>query len=47
MGSGFRHTVIALGGERAATVRARCNAYIRDHGLDEIVIRVHYVLARR
>jgi ubiquinone/menaquinone biosynthesis C-methylase UbiE len=47
MGSGFRHTVIALGEERAAVVRARCDAYIRDHGLDEIVIRGHYMLARR
>ena len=47
MGSGFRHTVIALGDARAATVRAGCDAYIRDHGIDEIVIRTHYALARR
>lgn len=46
MGSGFRHTVTALGEDRAATVRDRCTTHIRDHGIDEIVTNAYYAIAR-
>jgi ubiquinone/menaquinone biosynthesis C-methylase UbiE len=47
MGSGFRRTVVALGEPAAMEVRARCDAYILDHGIDAIVNRSHSAVARR
>ena len=47
MGSGLRRTVLALGDERAARVRAQCDAYIREHGVGEVVSRGRYALVRR
>lgn len=47
MGSGLRRTVAALGDDRAAQVRARCDAYIEDHGVDEVVTRSRYAVVVR
>jgi ubiquinone/menaquinone biosynthesis C-methylase UbiE len=47
MGSGFRRTVAALDEPVADEVRRRCGAYIAGHGVDEIVNRSHYAMARR
>lgn len=46
-GSGLRHTVARLGPERAAEVRARCDAYIAEHGVDAITVRSRYALVVR
>jgi SAM-dependent methyltransferase len=46
MGSGFRRTVAALDGSTVRELRRRCEAYILDHDIDEIVNRTHYALAQ-
>jgi len=46
MGSGFRRTVAALDDSVAGELRRRCDAYIADHGIDQIVNRTHYAVAR-
>jgi ubiquinone/menaquinone biosynthesis C-methylase UbiE len=46
MGSGFRRTVAALDDSTAGELRRRCDAYIAEHGIDQIVNRTHYALAR-
>ena len=47
MGSGFRRTVAGLDEPTAREVRRRCDAYIRDHHLAQIINRTHYALSRR
>ncbi|MEA2826835.1 MAG: hypothetical protein QOG43_1274 [Actinomycetota bacterium] len=47
MGSALRRAVVDLGPDRAAEVRARCDAYIRDHGVNEVVTRSRYAVAVR
>ncbi|HVW34183.1 MAG TPA: methyltransferase domain-containing protein [Acidimicrobiia bacterium] len=46
MGSGFRRTVAALDDPAVAELRRRCEAHIADHGIDHIVNRTHYAVAR-
>jgi ubiquinone/menaquinone biosynthesis C-methylase UbiE len=46
MGSGFRRTVVALDGKIVTEVRQRCDAYIAEHRISEIVNRTHYAVAR-
>jgi len=46
MGSGFRRTVTALDDTTAGRLRERCDAYIEDHGVDSIVNRTRYAVAR-
>jgi ubiquinone/menaquinone biosynthesis C-methylase UbiE len=47
MGSGLRRAVASLGREGAAAVRRRCDAYIEEHGIREIVTRSRYAVAVR
>lgn len=47
MGSGLRRTVSALGKDLAARVRARCDAYIENERVDEVVTRSRYALVLR
>ena len=47
MGSGLRRTVVALDQEAAAEVRARCDAHILEHHVDELVTRSRYAIAVR
>jgi len=44
MGSGFRRTVAVLDEPTASELRRRCDAYVRDHGVDQIISRTHYAL---
>lgn len=46
MGSGFRRTVVALDAPTAAELRQRCDAYFVDNGIEEILIRARYAVAR-
>ena len=46
MGSGFRRTVAALDESTAGELRKRCDAHIADNGIDHIVNRTHYAIAR-
>jgi hypothetical protein len=46
MGSGLRRTAVALGDD-AAQVRARCDRFADESGVDEVVLQAHYALARR
>lgn len=45
MGSGLRRTVTALGEEKSAVVRRRCDAYIEEQGVNELVMRSRYAVA--
>ncbi len=47
MGSGLRRTVTEMGEEAAALVRRRCDDFIEDHGLTEVVSLSRYAVARR
>ena len=47
MGSGLRRTVTAIEDAAAAEVRARCDAYIAEHGVHEVVTRSRYAIATR
>lgn len=47
MGSGLRRTVAAIGPEKAAEVRAFCDAYMTDHDIRDVVLRSRYALAER
>jgi ubiquinone/menaquinone biosynthesis C-methylase UbiE len=47
MGSGLRRTVTVLGDDAGEQVRARCDAYIADHGVTEVVSRSRYAIVRR
>jgi hypothetical protein len=47
MGSGLRRTVTEIGEEAAALVRRRCEDFIEDHGLTEVVSLSRYAVARR
>ena len=44
MGSGFRRTVAVLDEPTARELRRRCDAHIRDQGVDQIMSRTHYAL---
>ena len=46
MGSGFRRTVAALDEPTIDELRKRCDAYILDHDVTEIVNRTHCAVAR-
>ena len=46
MGSGLRRTAVALGDD-AAEVRARCDRFAEEHGVEEVVLQAHYALARK
>jgi len=46
MGSGLRRTAVGLGAD-AAEVRARCDRFADENGVDEVVLQAHYALARR
>jgi ubiquinone/menaquinone biosynthesis C-methylase UbiE len=46
MGSGLRRTVQAIGDQAAAEVRVRCNAYISENAVTEVVSRTRYAVAR-
>jgi ubiquinone/menaquinone biosynthesis C-methylase UbiE len=46
MGSGFRRTVAALDQSTADELRKRCDAHIATHGIDHILNRTHYAVAR-
>jgi ubiquinone/menaquinone biosynthesis C-methylase UbiE len=45
MGSGFRRTVVALDEKVVSELRRRCDAYIAEQGISEIVNRTHYAVA--
>jgi hypothetical protein len=47
MGSGMRRTVTEIGEEAAALVRRRCDDFIEDHGLTEVVSLSRHAVARR
>jgi ubiquinone/menaquinone biosynthesis C-methylase UbiE len=47
MGSGLRRTITSLRREEAAEVRARCNRFVEEHRVHEVVLRGHYALARK
>jgi SAM-dependent methyltransferase len=47
MGSGLRRTVTEIGEEAAALVRRRCDDFIEDHGLTEVMSLSRYAVARR
>jgi SAM-dependent methyltransferase len=47
MGSGLRATVARIGKPAAARVRARCDEYVRDHHVTELVTRSRYAIAVR
>ena len=47
MGTGLRRTVTALGDEAAAEVRRRCDAYVEENGVGEVVTRSRYARAER
>ena len=42
MGTGLRRTIMSLDETEVADVRDRCAAYIRDHGVQEVVLQAHY-----
>jgi hypothetical protein len=46
MGSGFRRTVAALDESSAGELRKRCDAHIANHGIDYILNRTYYAVAR-
>lgn len=46
MGSGLRRTIVTLGDDLAARVRARCDAYIREAGVTEVRTRSRYAIVR-
>lgn len=46
LGSGFRRTTAAIGADATAEVRARCDAYIVEHGVDRIVNRTRTAVIR-
>lgn len=46
MGSGFRRTVAALDESAAGELRKRCDAHIVENGIDHILNRTHYAVAR-
>jgi SAM-dependent methyltransferase len=46
MGSGLRRTVTSLERSKAAEVRRRCEAYIREEHVTEVVLRGRYAIAR-
>ncbi len=46
MGSGFRRTVAALDESTVGELRNRCEAYILDEKVDEILNRTHYAIVR-
>jgi hypothetical protein len=47
MGSGLRRTVMSLRRQEAAEVRARCNRFVEEHRVHEVVLQGHYALARK
>ena len=47
MGSGLRRTVAAVGPEAAAAVRARCDAYVEQEGVQEVLVRSRYAVIVR
>lgn len=47
MGSGFRRTLVALNDSTASEIRRRCDAFVREQGVNEIVNRSHYAVLRR
>lgn len=47
MGSGLRRTIMSLAPEEAAEVRERCERFVEEHGVHEVVLRGHYALARK
>lgn len=46
LGSGLRRTAVALGDD-AAEVRARCDRFAVEHGVEQVVLQAHYALARK
>ena len=46
MGSGLRRTAVDLGPDLAGQVRARCDRYIEDNGVREVVSRTRYAFVR-
>jgi ubiquinone/menaquinone biosynthesis C-methylase UbiE len=47
MGSGLRRTVTEIGQEASARVRRRCDDFIDDHDVTEVVSLSRYAVARR
>ena len=47
MGSGLRRTIMSLAPEEAAEVRARCDRFVEEHPVREVVLRGHYAVARK
>jgi ubiquinone/menaquinone biosynthesis C-methylase UbiE len=47
MGSGLRRTATAIGEEAAAAVRRRCDAFIEQNRVSEVVSLSRYAVARR
>jgi ubiquinone/menaquinone biosynthesis C-methylase UbiE len=45
MGSGLRHTVVAIGEEAAGEVRTRCETHILERGITELATRSRYAIA--
>jgi AraC-like DNA-binding protein/ubiquinone/menaquinone biosynthesis C-methylase UbiE len=45
MGSGLRRTVTSMERAKADEVHRRCNAYIREHAVTEVVTRTRYAVA--
>jgi ubiquinone/menaquinone biosynthesis C-methylase UbiE len=47
MGSGLRRTVTEIGDEAAARVRRRCDEFVEDNAVTEVVSLSRYAVARR
>jgi SAM-dependent methyltransferase len=47
LGTGLRRTVMSLDPAEADAVRERCDRYVREHGVSELVLGTHIALAGR
>jgi ubiquinone/menaquinone biosynthesis C-methylase UbiE len=45
MGSGLRRTVMSLSPDEVDEVRARCDRFVREQRVDEVVLQGHYAVA--
>jgi hypothetical protein len=47
LGTGLRRTLMSLEPVEADAVRERCDRYVRDHGVREVVLGTHIAWAGR
>jgi ubiquinone/menaquinone biosynthesis C-methylase UbiE len=47
MGSGLRRTIVSIGPDAAARVRERCEVYVQERGVTELLNRALYATATR